>query len=378
MLYRCLDGLKPRFKSHDDSIPANWSLWSTKNGGAPTLIGSYTDGYSALRSGYLVGYDIPDFHRRRKAGELLCKTPFDRYECSGSIALSYDLTQYVAPNTFHYYHTGTYGKSNWYRTADDLKAIAPQLDLRLVQDAAAKIMSESHDTLTFLAELGSTREMFVNLLKRLLRLDIPKNLVSMSNAWLEGRYGWRTFVYDLEDLNKALSRLKEEQKSRYNKSKRFVYQDLWSDVIPFSDQAINGYFVDTNTVTVSTRGSVTADIDIPTFSFNPVVTAWELVPYSFVLDWFWNVGRALSALTFITLNTKYVASIGYSIDYERERNLQVSSWKTGWSGTYAVQSKYTGQLKYRIPCHVPYTPYLNVRLSDYKILDLLAMLVQRK
>jgi hypothetical protein len=125
-------------------------------------------------------------------------------------------------------------------------------------------------------------------------------------------------------------------------------------------------------------GAVTADIEVPQFQFNPLQTGWELIPFSFVVDWFLSIGKTLSAMSFLYYQTNYSASYGLQVKVNRTFSLEdeitnpaVSGdrWQTGWSIT---------EMKRRIPCELPYLPHIRFRLDGFKVLDLLALIAQRR
>jgi hypothetical protein len=134
-----------------------------------------------------------------------------------------------------------------------------------------------------------------------------------------------------------------------------------------------------DTVTESIRGSVIADIEVPAFQFNPVQTAWELVPFSFVVDWFFTVGDSLSALSFAATQKAYSAAAGFSVNVVREYSTYISDEYYGYvSGPGNYQTGHCeATYEHRRPCILPYQPRLTVKLNNLKIIDLLTLVLQR-
>lgn len=376
-----LPGLIPRYKDRDNSISTTWKRYRTINGGSKTLLATVT-GLKLIDSSHMVGYDHPNFHKLRREGKLLSKTPFSQTVISGGIIRGvYDYTHIQTPNTVRYFTEGNIGipDANLI-TSTTLSNAAPEWDTNLIQEAAEKIMSEAFDGLTFLSELTKTTSMFTNLAKRIVTFQVPKNMKDMSSDWLEGRYGWRTLLMDCEDLSKALTRLNQVHMRRLSKNKQRVTN---STVPVVNDYLRLGTVVDFHTeklttVETSLRASVTADIDIPPFSFNPFITAWELVPYSFVLDWIIGVGTAISSISFLAINERYVASLGYRVAISESYIEYDKQWYNGANGNIKTEWFMQGELILRYPQLVPRIPQYRVKLSVAKIFDLIAMLVQRK
>jgi hypothetical protein len=274
---------------------------------------------------------------------------------------------------------------------DDLAAYLPNKYDQYVQEAAAKIYSSGHDTLTFLAELADVRHLFVSAAKTMLKLKVPDNYwkfikntrrlkswKDMSNEWLSARYGWRTLLYDIEDLNKAIRRINAERRTRFseragNKTSTTNQETNLHEYAHFYLREIVQ-----DKISVSLRGSVTADAWIPEFQFNPLVTGWELIPLSFVLDWFITVGKAISAVSFLALESQYAASCGYRIEIVRDLETFIEDTKPTFCDGEMQQTGHSeASLEVRTPCSVPALPHLTVKMNTSKVFDLLALIVQR-
>lgn len=326
----------------------------------------------------MVGYTIPHFHSRLRKGELLPQTPFWKFSTDGSSSAVYDLkywagtpgtgNQYIAMDSnFNYF-------SDWVPLVTELEALMPPATTKFVQQAAAAIYSSGHDTLTFLAELSSVKTMFMNLGYRLLKMKLPKNARDLANDWLEGRYGWRTFVYDIKSLNEALQNL-NAHRDRYRQRKGYKSTETVTRTYATGSAPVSNHVI-TDKITTGIRGTVIADIEVPQFQFNPIQTGWELIPYSFVVDWFVSVGKALSAASFLAYASKYSASYGQYVEVVRTYSMRFVPTST-IVGTWSQDAVCTAKLERRTPCSVPLVPHFTLNLNPYKILDLVGMVVQR-
>lgn len=198
-------------------------------------------------------------------------------------------------------------------------------------EALARARSQAFDVATFLAELGKTVKMVSNfrgnVLSRARRiLDdsrgqrniAQRGMVGFAETWLEGRYGWRILAYDLQDINQSLIKLEglaapfiRGYAERSNESTRTVFTrptsvlSYWG---PYSSLGTNNHTrastVCTQTMTKSTRaGSILQNLSGNLAFADPLVTAWEVIPYSFIVDWFTNLDQNIKAFSpFVTNN----------------------------------------------------------------------------
>lgn len=324
------------------------------------------------------GYNIPNFHRRVRRGELLPHTPWEKFTITGS---SSGLMQQRAPISGGYSITTADPKcayEDWILTESDLEARAPEYTW-YAQNAAAKIQTSGFDALTFLAEFGEIPRMFVSAGKKLLKLDLPKNWRSMSSDWLSVRYGWRPFLRDCHDLYEMVKNANAKMdRSRFSETVGVTHSSSDVNVSTITVAVYKKHHLTvTDSISVGIRGSVTADIEIDQLQFNPLITAWEVVPLSFVIDWFLGVGKSLAAVSFIALNTQYAASAGFQVIQRRTLEMTPEYTNVAYSGEDWQKARCEAIYEVRTPTHVSYTPHFSLHLSPAKILDLVGLMVQR-
>lgn len=127
-----------------------------------------------------------------------------------------------------------------------------------------------------------------------------------ANAWLEYQYGWKPFMKDVQDAVNTLMDVVDSPACRVGSvrsSKRRFNQVTIPDTRVFIDSGENVYVRGdyVQEVVESLRVAwrfTTNPRDLPArFGLlNPLEVVWELVPFSFVADWFLPIGDYLSAL----------------------------------------------------------------------------------
>jgi hypothetical protein len=322
------------------------------------------------------GYNIEGFREHIRQGRLLPHTHFEHYSSEGFGDGYYNILN----NNNHLIALNTHNDpwKVWKMTYADIVSAATLDHVVYVQAAAAKISSQGWDALTFIAEIASLKRMFSGLLTKLGNLLQGKSLGRAADLWLEGRYGWRTLIYDIQDFNKALSNMKE-QRTRF--SERVGMSTSKTNVVttPITGADVLADIVTIDVIETSARGSVTADIVVPPFRFNVVNTAWELIPFSFVIDWFVSVGKALDAADFISSSSNYSASGGTSVTITRSMTLTNVRPRYSYITVYDV--RYDAQVisKYEIrqPMSVSIRPQFRLNLDKLKLIDILSLILQR-
>lgn len=111
----------------------------------------------------------------------------------------------------------------------------------------------------------------------------------ISSRWLELQYGWKPLLNDVYEAAKAYEALTQGPRSYYFKAntKRFVNFD--SSTSP-SNYACPTTGKLTQRILLEMREDMTANKPRSLGLEDPMTVAWELVPYSFVIDWFIPIG----------------------------------------------------------------------------------------
>jgi hypothetical protein len=126
---------------------------------------------------------------------------------------------------------------------------------------------------------------------------LKKGAKDLGNLWLEYHFGWEPLLKDIHDgietIRKPIRPPKRKAVGRGSDRRTLV-------------DRTGGSFWTSSTVVTETKVSESMDIEVGNPSLhlaeqlglvNPLAVAWELVPFSFVVDWFANVGSFLSSFT---------------------------------------------------------------------------------
>lgn len=339
-----------------------------------------------LRSRYLetlLRGSVQNYRKIRREGGLL---PLNQYKRT-SLSSEYISGSYNASHTSEDIVAYFSGKPNlgninsWQLAENSIDQFISSDELQyVVQKAAAKFYTGGFDALTFLAEFKQLIAMFAGLVPTLLGLvrKTPLNQFGrkLADLDLQWRYGWRTFYYELQEIAQLLERLDDADRKLFKargESHAFISPPPTFATLEWDPSIWS--FTSTVDVTVSYRGLVVGSAPPPRVTFNPLLTAWEVVRLSFVLDWFVNVGQWLAALQYATFHPEHVSAGGYQASVVKQTT-GTSTNKAGWSTTADASFTSILEVRARIPMEVSQLPIWKLRLDSWKILDLLALLTQ--
>lgn len=131
--------------------------------------------------------------------------------------------------------------------------------------------------------------------------SLGEGVNAAAQCWLEARLGWRPFLMELDALRKELEegRFSERYTARGQSSRT----DDTSQSIDRNTSGIITSHVESHQTTYTVRAGILYEgshsiTQRMGFDWSAVpVTAWELIPFSFVVDWFVNLGDYIQALT---------------------------------------------------------------------------------
>lgn len=340
----------------------------------------------AYTTRFAKGWNTRDFHTRLRNGELLNATPWTQFESKGQILSGeYDLLINTGgANRLRSWCSNPHGSNTgdaWKLPIEVVSAYAPDtVSINpYVTQAAASIYDQGWDFLTFAAEFKQVEGLFANAARNVAKLKfIPRGWRKMASAWLAYRYGWRPLVNDVKSVVEIISHLSQAKGKRHSRHADGSSNQTVSD-IAYGEHPNFQYFIQTkDEVRLGLRGCVSADIAVPALQINPIQTLWELLPWSFVFDWFMNVGRTISAVSVILGSAHYVASKGYRLTVKRTRDCGIATrYPSLVSGTFEQHSESEASLTWRNPCSIPIIPQVDVRINASRIIDSLSLIMQR-
>ena len=223
-----------------------------------------------------------------------------------------------------------------------VKAVNPLcggFDTGIITSTLAEANQGTYDLLTELAEIPETLRWMYGLLdqarsatssavakeieyKRLFKKKLMTAVQladALASVWMQYRYAISPIVYSLQDIEKTLG-----QYHRVFKTSRGVERediDFDSSVHDFSWR---GFSIDSYVGAHKHRVFLKRNYDpvtlldgfLKNITLNPFTTGLELVPMSFVVEWFVNIGDVLAAYTGPTLH------IGEGCTYSIKRDLK--------------------------------------------------------
>lgn len=192
---------------------------------------------------------------------------------------------------------------------------------------------------------------------------------TISSKWLELQYGWRPLLSDVESGAQFVAhKLSVPIRQTYRMSirKEKVTTRVKGD--PFlrgeDDIAVTGKAVAVARramkITVSEHPSAIQSLGLT----NPEVIAWELVPFSFVADWFLPIGDYLNAratLSNVQISQTVTSTMITSNSYAPEGPAVGSDWSMArYTRVYLERSVQAGAPKLPLPRVKPLSEALSV------------------
>ena len=170
---------------------------------------------------------------------------------------------------------------------------------------------------------------------------VTRKAGTVGDAWLEYRYVWTPLVLDVRDSMQALAKQKEKMYRYSQSASKFFEEEKYFDKVcihqaPYdSDATVHGYY--------GTHIKYYYDVTNPLATAwsslaDPVQLLWDLVPWSFVVDWFADLSTYLdlrSATWGLTFTDGYVSQLRVikttfgPVTY----TVSASPWY-GWTNTY--------------------------------------------
>lgn len=209
---------------------------------------------------------------------------------------------------------------------------------KLIKEVKSQLFANASSDYDVLTELAESKET-VTYVMRFLRegLSLLKSLKkhpfrTLGDAWLQYRYAITPLLYSAEDIARVVK--KYQSRSRY-----YTYRSKANEILaPSRTIPPNGHF-QTIEGSIVVRGVCKKRYNVSDglgplvdlLAMNPLKTGWELVPLSFVVDWFINIGDVLSTLMYVdwAADTKCCISVKEKITrkyYYRDSYQSTAYW----------------------------------------------------
>lgn len=269
----------------------------------------------------------------------------------------------------------------------------PEWDRNLLYNACLSKLNEktrgSLDLSVSIAEMMSTKRMFAATAKTLRFAGGFRGAggsKDVANGWLQFQYGWKPLLSDVFGAADESIRIVLNKLERYSASVTLPFEeDRPASIfgLPGGHRVVKG----------KQSCRINLALEVPGFDLsrwtglNPISLAWELIPYSFVVDWFVDVGSYLRNLETgllygLRFREGYISEL-YAVDLREEIrdafrvNQSSSQWQI-WSGLRpATVMSRRFERKVLLSYPLPTKPTVNtVSLGSNRLLSAAALLRQ--
>lgn len=295
------------------------TAWSNYASGAGAMTGELTT---------MVDEVIPDFHRRRARGEVFfnpmhsykenyqlipgsgfalqginnsCNSPVYKHQVDHSDTMSW----ICGPNG---------KKPDVYSvfTSDAIEALKTEVSTSMYNKRGRTdtnlwdTLAEAHKASQLIPGMARRAANVItvgaNRAKRNLRKEAYASAEDLSSLWLQYRYGLRPIIKDvgvvLENIHNVSRRVRKTTRAGDSMNGSLSWKTTWGP----ADGGVKVDYLGTYSDQVLIRAAsldeftLNAASDIGLTTKGLLTLPWELIPYSFVVDWFLNVGDYFGSL----------------------------------------------------------------------------------
>lgn len=255
---------------------------------------------------------VRNFHKRSKNGEVIMN-PYSNSTCVRTLTpislYSYTDTRYGLTYTQSGFPDAGVVQASGYTSWPSRYDLISSSEVGgLTTEASTRVLSAigraSTDSWENLAETQKTVGMLWSPIKSFMRFDkrfqIASAGLSAANAWLMYRYGIMPLINSVDGVLTALNRnvipLRKTTRAQATANATYVGSVTWT-----AAQWQRTYRIqktESHTVRAMSLDTVVRSMynDLGFDSKSLIQLPWNLIPYSFVADWFLNVGDYIGAL----------------------------------------------------------------------------------
>jgi len=385
----------------------NWSFTKTA-GGSGTTSGSYTDSETIETR----DTETPGWRKLINDGQIVNNDYWSQtIKESSSGPTNFYVSQTNVIGGLAYTYEGDRTPYYWCNSVPflDTSINVTNLRNRVISGLFAKANDPDALALVMLAEAQKTSSMILTILERvrfytktynkrkqrIIRRfgSIGKASAALASLWLEYRYGIRPLAFEMKNLVEAIQNTGSLKRAtiRYGGNEFETDNDIADSGLVSSNYSLD--IARSCSFAVSITGGALLDINGPvkrTFADtagldNILSTSWELVPYSFVIDWFCNMGDVIASweptgarllTSWLSLKGQKIAlnklgSDPYDLAHET-RPWEVEAYALAIGDPYVMRT--TTYREREADPSKPILPAIDVNLDLGKILDAIALL----
>lgn len=232
----------------------------------------------------------------------------------------------------------------------------------------------------YLTSLKKRKRTFRNVRNPLKRLRAAQTV--LADTWLEFSFGWKPLVHDIDDAAKTLAnRLASSPKwqpvTAVGRDEQTASVATGSNCGTNMGSIINRYLY-TTTKEVHYKGQVNVVHPSQNASWHAgfipsdwAPTVWELIPYSFLVDYFANLGQIISCASLLQTNLRWSAKT--TVEKISQEIVDsyfvpgVSSFFSRAGGTGRIMEKQTKTTFSRAPYNGSLVPSLQFHLPGHDV-----------
>lgn len=279
----------------------------------------------------------PNYHQKLRAGEFLPPNPMTRSQNTDSVLnVIYGVGgvgRFTTNPTDKRWRASSF-VGHMALKSPITKSLFTTADINAIAiEAKARLSSQGMDYLTSLVELRQTIAMFTsfraNLMSRIQRLarefsrkhkrrkfnSEREAWDAFSAFWLEARFGWRILYYDIMSLQNYIETMNEEKaiisaSSRQSKDRTEFTRTYTQGYTSQFHGAIRCFREDIIDEQVSVGYAGRLDFS-KMGNPNVLNTLWDIIPFSLVVDMFFNVQANILAFSSQDFNVESISNSGW-------------------------------------------------------------------
>jgi hypothetical protein len=125
-------------------------------------------------------------------------------------------------------------------------------------------------------------------------MTVAEAIQEASDMWLQARYGVLPVLYETEDAIKAYNGLRRKHGIGRASTDVTAQRDSVDNVWHSNGKLYHPHII-TDSFEGTAMGYMITEFDPPPFKVDFFTTAWEMLPFSFVVDWVLGIGVMLAA-----------------------------------------------------------------------------------